>query len=279
MPYFLNSMRSVAVAALLACFAVHATASSATITFPLKAVHHRRFVVQPPPPGTPTHPQYRGVRVYHPRAFKDHIARSVNVAFGGCAYPGCATAPLFGNLTGTGMFYVGLTLGTSPATYYVQVDTGSSDLAVYSTADPATPANTPMYNPWASASAVPVLCTNPLVVCSCPGNATTGNCTYSDTYADGSGFSAQVPRWRGRPGCFPLLCRVVVSQSLVFHWCYCTVVGVSRAGNVRGDVGSNDCVLGCGTEQHRQLRERPSVRGVCARPNCNQLTGGHRRES
>jgi hypothetical protein len=66
-----------------------------------------------------------------------------------------------------------------------QVDTGSSDLAVYSAQDPAAPPGIPVYNPWQSSTASPVACTDTSVSCPCASGASTGNCVYADTYGDG----------------------------------------------------------------------------------------------
>lgn len=123
------------------------------------------------------------LRLYHPLAFT-HINRAYH-PFVRYSDP---SVPLDGSVA-FGEYYIALSFGTDTDKFNVQVDTGSSDLAVVSSRLPSPPAKLPVYNPWAhSDTASPVPCSSSSVYCSCKSNV----CDYSISYLDGSGYTADV---------------------------------------------------------------------------------------
>jgi hypothetical protein len=94
----------------------------------------------------------------------------------------------------------------------VQVDTGSSDLAVYSSNCTTVPAGDPTYDPWASSTSSVIDCGVSPLACACGGsgsgsgsssasnagsssgadavNSNSSQCSYTLRYLDQSGFTA-----------------------------------------------------------------------------------------
>lgn len=98
------------------------------------------------------------------------------------------TLPLYGGAS-VGVVYMDFTLGTPAHTYTAQVDTGSSDLGLPLNSCTTCDHVPQVYNPTTSSTAAAVPCTTS--VFSCP-TCHSKKCGYQISYADGSGFSADL---------------------------------------------------------------------------------------
>lgn len=104
-----------------------------------------------------------------------------------------ADIKLYGDWLRYGEYYAQITIGSQNFT--VQVDTGSSDLAIpmVGCSTCGTPRHAP-YDPNKSASSSPILCSSDAINCQCARCTCLANnqCKYTLNYADQSGFTAEV---------------------------------------------------------------------------------------
>jgi len=92
---------------------------------------------------------------------------------------------LNGGISVDGEFYVQVLLGTPPVEFLLQVDTGSSDLLVYTSK--CSDCNGTYYFHEKSSTSSLIACSDPFYRClGCQDVGTFSSCSFSDTYGDGS---------------------------------------------------------------------------------------------
>ncbi|MDP2434370.1 MAG: pepsin-like aspartic protease [archaeon] len=98
--------------------------------------------------------------------------------------------PLLGDSVTLGELYMDLPIGSPPANYSAQVDTGSADLGIPDNLCTTCGKVAGVYNPSQSSSSKVIPCSTKAY--SCPQCSSSSQCQYQISYGDGSGYDARL---------------------------------------------------------------------------------------